>query len=249
MPAKSAILNRARAVARLLVVLVPALCGLASPELRADTSPLLAKAVQRWDIGSGDLAFTQETRYFSTDGQVKEERIERYDPSLPDRQRWRLTEVNGQPATEEQRRKWEARKNEKPRKKVDRSPTEFLDLDHAAQIGETARSARFRVPLRPEAQRLLSVDDIDVVITVDKQSESVSGVGAALRAPMRVLLGVARITDLDVDVRLIPADDGGSNAPDEVQPSSTARVMISKLGRPVEYNWSDFKRVTSFAGP
>ena len=31
--------------------------------------------------------------------------------------------------------------------------------------------------------------------------------------------------------------------------SGTARVMISKLGRPVEYNWSDFKRVTSFAGP
>jgi hypothetical protein len=65
---------------------------------------------------------------------------------------------------------------------------------------------------------------------------------------MRVLLGVARITDLDVDVRLIPADEGPAKTPDEVQPSSTARVMISKLGRPVEYNWSDFKRVTSFAG-
>jgi hypothetical protein len=248
MPAKSAIHSRVRAAARLLAVLVPSLCSLALPDLRAEASPLLAKAVQRWDIGSGDLAFTQETRYFSGDGQVKEERVERYDPSLPDSQRWRLTEVNGQPATEEQRRKWESRKNEKPRKKVDRSPTDFLDLDHAAQIGENARSARFRVPLRPEAQRLLSVSDIDVVITVDKQSESVSGVGAALRAPMRVLLGVARITDLDVDVRLIPADEGPAKTPDEVQPSSTARVMISKLGRPVEYNWSDFKRVTSFAG-
>jgi hypothetical protein len=249
MPYKAAIQYPSRAAARLLAMLLLGLCGLAAPGLRAQAAPLLAKAVQKWDIGQGDLAFTQETRYFSADGQVKEERMERYDPSLPDSQRWRLTEVNGQPATDEERRRWETHKNSKPRKKVDSSPSEFLDLDHAALIGETPRSARFRVPLRPKAQRLLSVDNIDVVITVDKLSESVSGVGAALRAPMRVLLGVARITDLDVDLRLIPADEGVPDAPDEVQPSSTARVMISKLGRPMEYNWSDFKRVASYPRP
>jgi hypothetical protein len=220
-----------------------------APGLRGAVSPLLAKAIQRWSLGQGDLAFTQETRYFLADGQVKEERVERYDPSLPDSRRWRLIEVNGLPATDEQRRKWELRKNSRPRRKVDESPAEYLDLEHAAIVNETPKLARFRIPVRPEAQRLLAVDDIDVVITVDKQSESVAGIGAALRAPIRVLLGVARITNLDVDLRLNTGDEVSAGTPDDVESGSTARVKISKLGRPVEYSWSDFKRVTSFAGP
>jgi len=103
--------------------------------------------------------------------------------------------------------------------------------------------------VRPVAQRLVSLDNVDVVITIDKQTGNIAGVGAALREPIRVLLGVARITDLDVDLRINPIDEVSPDATDEVESGSTARVKISKLGRPVEYNWSDFKRVTSFAGP
>jgi hypothetical protein len=191
------------------------------------------------------LAFTQQTRGFLSDGQVREERIERYDPSLPDSQRWRLIEVNGMPATDEQRRKWESRKNGRPKRKVEESPSEFLDLDHAELIGETPRDDRFRVPLRPEAHRLVSLEEIDVVITVDRQSGNIAGVGAALREPIRVLLGLARITDLDVDIRIRPVD-ASPFAPDDVESGSTARVKISRLGSPVEYNWSDFKSVTPF---
>ena len=65
----------------------------AAPGRAAGTPPLLAEAIQRWTAGKGDWAFTQETRTFLADGQVKEERIECYDPSLPDLQRWRLIEV------------------------------------------------------------------------------------------------------------------------------------------------------------
>jgi hypothetical protein len=194
------------------------------------------------------MAFTQQTRGFFSDGGVKEERIERYDPSLPDSRRWRLIEVNGLPATEEQRRKWELRKNGKPKTKVDETPSKYLDLEHATAIGESPKNVRFRIPVRPEAQRLLDVGDIEVVITVDKQSGSIAGIGAALREPIRVLLGLARITDLDVDLRITPVEAGAPDPPDEVQSGSTARVMISKMGKPVEYNWSDFKRVTPFGG-
>ena len=123
---------------------------------------------------------------------------------------------------------------------MDESPSKYLDLEHAEPIGETARDARFRVLLRPEAQRLLEVNDIEVVLTVDKQAGSISVVGAALREPMRVLMGLARITDLDVNVRIVPVDEGSPNSPEEVESGSTARVTISRLGRPVEYNWSDF---------
>jgi hypothetical protein len=223
-------------------------CSLVPLELRAQTPPLLAKAVQRWTAGQGDLAFTQQTRVFRADGGVKEERIERYDPSLPDSQRWRLIEVDGMPATDDQRLKWESRKNGRPRRKVDESPSKFLDLEHATPVGETPRDVRFNVPVRPEAQRLLAVDDIEVVVTVDKETESIAGIGAALREPIRVLLGLAQITDLDVDLRITPVDGGSPDTPEEVESGSTARVKISKLGKPVEYNWSDFKRVTSAGG-
>jgi hypothetical protein len=225
------------------------LCSLAAAGLRADAPPLLMKALQRWTVGKGDLAFTQETRAFLSDGGVKEERVERYDPSLPDSRRWRLKEVNGVPATDEQRRKWESRKNSRPRTKVDETPSKYLDLNNAILVSETPKDARFKVPVRPEAQRLLAIENIEVVITVDKQTGSIAGIGATLREPIRVLLGVARITDLDVDLRINPVDEGSPDPIDEVESGSTARVKISKLGRPVEYSWSDFKRVIVFAGP
>jgi hypothetical protein len=217
-------------------------------EVHAEAPPLLVKALQRWTAGQGDLAFTQQTRVFFSNGAVKEERIERFDPSLPDNHRWHLIEVNGLPATDEQRKNWESRKNGKPRRKVDELPSDYLELDRATLTGETPRVARFRIPLRPEAERLLATENIDVVITVDKETGGVAGIGAALREPIRVLLGVARITDLAVDLRINPAEEATSDATEEVASGSTARVKMSKLGRPVEYDWSDFKRVTSFAG-
>jgi hypothetical protein len=219
------------------------------PAIRAETPPLLTTAIQRWTAVQGDMAFTQQTRRFLADGQVKEERIERYDPSLPDNRRWRLIEVDGVPATDEQERKLESAKNGRPRRKVDESPSKYLDLDHAVLIGETPASARFRIPMLPEVHRLISLDDIDIVITVDKQTGNVAGIGAALREPIRVLMGIARITDLDVDLRINPATAGPLDAPDDVQSGSTARVKISRMGNPVEYNWSDFKRVRPFGAP
>jgi hypothetical protein len=94
--------------------------------------------------------------------------------------------------------------------------------------------------------RLLAVDDILVAITVDKGSGGIVRISATLRQPISVLLGLARITDLDVDVRIQSVDKGSAQKSGEFQIGSTARVTVSKLGNPMEYNWSDFKRVTSF---
>ena len=221
----------------------------ASQGLSAATPPLLADAIQKWTAGQGDIAFTQHTRTFLADGRVKDERIERYDPSLPDSRRWRLLSVDGIPATDLQRQDWEGRKNSRPRTKVDESPAAFLDLDHAVQIGETAEVARFRIPVKPRAMHLVSLEEIDVVISVDKQTHAIASAGAALREPIRVLLGIGKITDLDVDVRINPGDAGSPAAAEDVEEGSTARVKISKLGKPVEYDWSDFKRVRPFSGP
>ena len=227
------------------------LFGLCCPSLRGETPALLARAIAQWTTGQEDLAFTQQTRYFLDDGKVKEERIERYDPSLPDNKRWRLIEVDGRPASNEQREKWERRKNGKPRKKVVKSPAEILDLDHAVLAKETVKTARFEIGLRPETARLLAVENITVVITVDKESSSIAHIAATLRQPIRVLLGLARITDLDLDVHIEPADEDSDSAgkSGEVEAGSTARVTMSKLGSPMEYNWNDFRRVASYREP
>ena len=161
---------------------------------------------------------------------------------LPDRQRWRLIELNGKPATDEQRRAWEAKKNRKPRKKVAKAPSDYVDLEHAVVLDETPLQAHFEIRLRQDVARLLGVSQLSAIVTVDKNSGSIVHVTAALRQPMRVLMGLAKITDLDVDVHIEPStEDSG-----DVQTGSTARVAISELGYPVEYTWSDFARVTPF---
>lgn len=218
-------------------------------DLRAETPPLLAKAVERWVAGGDGLAFTQQTRFLFDDGKLKEERVERYDPSLPDRARWRLLEIDGLPATDEQREKWEARKNGKPRMKVVKAPAEYLDLENATLLDETPQSARFEIAVRPQAARLLTVEKISVIIAVDKGSGSIAGIAATLRQPIRVLLGIARITDLDIDVLVEPVAEGSVAKSGEVKTGSTAHVAMSKLGNQVEYDWKDFKRVTTHRAP
>lgn len=215
--------------------------------LRAETPALLAQALAQWGAGREDLAFTQQTRTFLDDGTVKEQRIERYDPSLPDRQRWRLMESNGHAATAAQRQKWETWKNGKPRKQVSKSLAEYLELEQATLLHETAKHAQFEVGLRPEVARLIAVEKISVIVTVDKESGTIAHIAATLREPIRVLLGLAKIIDLDLDVRIEPVEGDPALKSGEVQMGSTARVMMSKLGDPLEYRWSDFKRVTSYA--
>ena len=222
--------------------------GLVGTELRAEVPSLLKRAIERWNEGKGELAFTQETKRYRPDGELRDERIERFDPSLPDSRRWTLETVNGSPPTEEQRARWEDRKNGRPRRKVTEAPAHYLDLEHAVLVSGTPEVARYRVPLLPNAQHIVDVAGIALVITVDKQTGNVVRVGAVLRQAVHTLFGLAEITDLDVDLHMDP-DAPPRPSRDEVLPESTARVKLSELGRPVEYDWSDFKRVTAYPVP
>jgi hypothetical protein len=218
------------------------------PALRAAAPPLLAQAILRWTAVRDELAFTQQTTSYHSDGSVREIRVERYDPSLPDSSRWRLLELNGIPATQEEQTNLESKKNGRPKRKVHGSPSEFLDLEHATVVNETQGDVRYRIALRPVAEHLISLDGVDVVITIDKRTGNIAGIGAALREPVRVLMGLAQVTDIDVDLRINPSDEGPRDSSEEIESSSTARVKVSKLGRPVEFNWSAFKRVPAFDG-
>jgi hypothetical protein len=221
------------------------MAAMASVTLNAETSPLLSNALQRWLAGQGDLAFTEHTKVFHHDGSLKDEWVERFDPSQSESHRWTLIEHAGVPATQDQSTRWEAHKNAKPRQKVDKSPLELFDLDHAVIVSDAQNTIRYKVPVRSPIPHLVPTDGIDVVVTVDKRSGSVAGIGAALREPIPLLLGLVQITNLDVDLHISPDASALASNSEGVEPGSTARMTISKLGYSMQYNWSDFTRVPS----
>lgn len=216
--------------------------------LRAEAPALLVKAVSQWDAGRKDLAFTQHAKTLDDNGGEKKTWVERYDPSLPDNQRWKLIELNGKAPGEAERAKWEKKKNDRPRKKAVKSLAEYLDLEHAKVLEENAGSTRFEIGLRPEAARLVAVDKLSVIVTVDKEQGDITHIAALLREPMKIALGLAKVTDVDFDIHIdSDADEKKEGeAGGDVKAGSTAKVVLSKFGDPVEYRWSDFKRVTAY---
>ncbi len=218
-----------------------------SGALVAAPPPLLEKAVNLWAEGRQDLAFTQHTRSLNDDQSVHYERVERYDPSLPDAQRWRLLEVNGRPPTQAERRDIEDKRNRKPRKSAGNPPATYLDLENARKISETDRLAHFEVGLKREAARLVALDKLVLKVAVDKTNGTIEHISAALREPMRVAFGLAKVIDVDLDVQFEEPAEGPPPAT-EVTSESTARVRLTKFGSPQEFTWSDFKEVPVYEG-
>lgn len=217
---------------------------LASPT-RADPPPLLLKAVNLWTEGQQELAFTQRTRALNDDHSTHYERVERYDPSQPDDRRWKLIEVNGRPPTEEERREIEVKRNRKPRKRAGNPPARYLDLDRARFINETGQTVHFEVGIKAEAARFVPLDKIVVHISVNKTTETIHHISADLNEPMRIAFGLAKIIDVDVDLQFADPSEGPPPA-SEVTAGSTARVMMSKFGKPLEFTWSDFNEVPAY---
>ncbi len=193
----------------LLLTLLAALAA----ALRAAPPPLLDQAVHQWLEGKDDWAFTQRARTLLEDGSVKEERLERFDPSLPDNQRWHLLEMNGKPPTEDQRHQWQDRKNAKPRKASNKPLDELFDFDSATLVSETPDSATYAVAVKPSFARLVAVDKLTVDFTVSKQTKVIEHVTAGLSEPMKIALGLAKVTDLDLDLSFETVPPGKSSPP------------------------------------
>lgn len=204
---------------------------------------MLDEAIKKWVAGTDDWAFTQRVRTFDED-KVKLERVERYDPSRPDNQRWELLEIDGKPPTPAQRERWQHRKNRKPKKKAEGTLEKYFDFDHATVAKETAEWVRFEVPLRRDATRLVPLEKIEIEITVDKKTRSVEQITGGLREPLRVALGLAKVTDVWLDVRFDPLVHDLTPDDDEPAASGAVHVVVFKMGDRAEYAWTEFKRVT-----
>lgn len=227
-----------------MVILLLACAALA----RAETTdlpgpPLLRLAADKW-LEEGDRwAFTVKIREFAG-GEVKEERVERYDPSKPGAARWELLNVNGGAPTDDRRAEWQKRKT-KRRKPASKSLGDYLDFEDAKIASVTPREVRYHLPLKNNSRWLFPVDRVNLIVTVNKASHEIEQVEAGIDEPFRVALGLARILNVDLDMRLFPANGAAEAAgPETAQPEGQAHVVVNKFGERVEYSWSDFRRVT-----
>jgi hypothetical protein len=208
----------------------------------APAPSLLEAAVEDW-LGERDhWAFTQ--RAVEYEGNRPRERLERYDPSQPGNDRWTLLAINGLPPSPEQHAAWAKKKFRKPRRKIDTPLGDFFDFRDAKIAAETPKLVHYEVPLRSDKNWLFQTDKVKVVVTINKTTRALEHLTAKVREPMKVLLGLAKITDGRVDLSFLTFDDDAAPGPETSQPTGSARMTVSKFGERAEYTWSDFKRVT-----
>ena len=209
----------------------------------AQTPPLLRKGVVRWLGERDNWAFTLHVREFDG-GKVKEERVERYDPSKPGIDRWQLLSVDDKTPTDERRAEWLKRKTKK-RKNPGKPLDEYLEFEHATIFRETEKAVSYHVPLRNNNSWLFPVDRVELRVTVDKTSFAIENVMAGIDEPFKVALGLARVLDVDLDMQMNPSViRETATDPALAKPDGTAKVVVNRLGQRIEYTWSEFKRVT-----
>lgn len=218
---------------------LPFLVFLFTTALRAaDAAALLKDVAERWMDERNRWTFTQVVR--ETDGAgVVQERVEHFDPTRGDTRRWQLVRLNGHAPNAAEVDAWSKRKN-KPRKKEAKSPAEFVDLEHARVLEDNGHDVKIEVPLRKTAGWIFPGDKVDVVLTVNARSHLLERAQVAIDAPFNVALGLAKVIDLDFDLEFPPTAEPPVAGAAAEPPHGTAYAIVNKLGRRVEYSWSNF---------
>jgi hypothetical protein len=204
----------------------------------ADGPPLLVQVAEKMADERQNWAFTQLARETSSNGQVLE-RLERYDPSRGYERRWELLKLNGRKPTPQEVEDWSKRKN-RSRNKPPKTLEDYADLSQARVKAEDKDTVTYELPLRSAAGGLFPGNKVSLTLTVNKESKEIARAKAGIEGPFKVALGLAKVIDLDLDLEV--PDDGGATAE---KPKGTATAVVNKLGKQIEYHWSDFTRVKS----
>ncbi len=212
--------------------------------LAADGPPLLQEVADKMADQRQNWAFTQLARETAGNGEVTE-RLERYDPSRGNAHRWELLKLNGRTPTAQEVEDWSKRKN-KTRSRAPKTLEDYADLSQARVKSEDRDTVTYEVPLRSAAGGLFPGNKIGLTLTVNKESKEIERARAGIEGPFKVALGLAKVIDLDLDIE-VPDDASAAATPAKGtdKPKGTATAVVNKLGKQIEYHWSDFTRVIS----
>lgn len=211
----------------------------ASALARVEDAALLREVGSSWLDQQYRWAFTQHVKEFDGD-KLKQERVERYDPSRGYARRWELVSIDGRAPTADEWEAWNKRKNKKPRH-AHASINENLDFANAKVVEETPQLIRYELPLRSNVEWLFPISKVDLVVTISKKGPALEQVQARISEPFRVALGLARVMHIDLDLQMEPPPPLD---PADAKPNGTAHAVVTKLGDRVEYFWSDFHHVS-----
>lgn len=224
------------------------LWGLALCRNAAGGSPLLNRAAEKW-LAEGDRwAFTVQVREFDRSAALKEVRVERFDPSQAGAAKWELLTVNGAVPTAERRLAWMKAKAKRLRREP-KALAEYFDFEHARVAGASPSVIHYVLPLRSNHAFLLPLEGIVLTVTVSRASLAITEVRAGIDEPFHAALGLARILEVNFDLKTYPAASPFAVVgPATARPAGPAHVVVARLGARIEYDWSDFQRVTPAAG-
>jgi hypothetical protein len=212
----------------------------------ADLEPLRA-AIDKWSNERDAWAFTVRVSEEDDSGRDRT-RVERYDPSRGDAERWTLVSIDERAPTEKEIAAFQRRKGAK-RQRATKPPSEYVAFDRVAVVAEDENSIQYAVPLREDISRLIPLEQLIVIITVDRAQCVVRHLAVGLDDPMRIALGLLRVTDLNFDLRFEPAESEPGDDSSSTQPVGVAEASVSAFGDRAEFSWSDFTRVKPAEAP
>lgn len=202
----------------------------------------LAAALRSFGAERERWAYTE--RFTSTDrkGAVQESRLFRFDPSRAPEERWTLLEDGGRAPTERAQRKFRREMTKVRRIRL----SEYLQLDRATLLHETATELVYDVPLRQENNERLPPEKFQVRITLQGgEPWQLAAVDVVLREPMRMAL-VAKVRRAGAGIRLERISLEHGPVVRALRGEGEGTVIFVKVGGAFTAERSDFKRVTPY---
>ena len=257
-PAKRFMERNAHGVVRMNMRFWPGVLFVAAllPHLHGAVPPLLEGALGKVTADYDHWAYTQTTIEKNEKGKVLKQATVRFDPSKPYAEQFTPLEVDGQPPTAGDFKKYR-RQGEKRGDRIAEAETEgttpprktlgeLMDLEHARMINDSGDEVTFEVPLKKEGNNRLPPEKFQVLAHVSKQSGAFESIVAQLRSPLRaevivkIKSGVGRLEFATIDPRYAPALAAISG-------SGAGSIMFVPVGRSYELKRSDYQRVKPFS--
>jgi len=227
------------------------------PPLEAAVPALLEGALDKVTADYDHWAYTQTTVEKNEKGKLLKRATVRFDPSKPYADQFTPLEVDGQPPTAGDFKKYR-KQGEKRGERIAEAETEgtipprktlgeLMDLEHARMVNENDDNVTFEVPLKKEGNNRLPPEKFQVLARVSKHSGAFESIVAQLRSPLRaevivkIKSGVGRLEFAKVDPRYAPALA-------TISGSGAGSIMFVPVGRSYELKRSEYERVKPFSG-